>query len=346
MLIRVDSLYHLESNILRGKNMKLRNIVIEEGLESRMSFFSKLINDINSKTSKKTSDKYTMNSRFKRLLMINRLETIEQLIRYLNSFDPTGDKATYTQWIIKIVSEGQIKLPEDGERLSKTIRIFNSVKQNKSAQIKKDINAYGDFRELEQIVSKYNETANLPNTLRQWELWIKSNGYTKLFADQVYTILKFENTGKTIKVAPYNVSKYESRWVPEHLAKEGSIFKEFDLAAVSMSYLACGTSYCVANPEVAQDYLPLFAIFKNGEFMTLADKSWYEFRNTKDVMLSKMSPHFAFFMSKAILAVGDELGDTKRLALLISDTVNSYDIKNANAKAVMIKAIESQSSKT
>lgn len=318
--------------------MKLISIVIGEGLESRMSFFNKLINDINNKTSKKTNGKYVINSRFKRLLMVNRLKTTEQLIGYLNSFDPTGNRAAYTQWIIKIVSEGQISLPEDGERLTKTLRIFDSVKQSKSTTIKKDINGYHNFRELETLLSKYNQT-DVPNTLRNWEQWIKSNGYTKLYSDKMYTILKFEETGKKLRVAPYQVGKYESRWVPEHLAKEGSRVEEYDLAAVSMSYLACGTSYCVAHPGTAQGYLPLFAIFKNGSFMTLADETWHEFRNTQDISLARMSPHFAVFMSKAILAVGNALGDIGRLQNFIRETMNNHNISNQKALKLMTDAV-------
>lgn len=320
--------------------MRLCNIV--ENIQTRMGLFTKIINDINNKVNKNTEGKLKSSPQFSKLIRLNNLQSIEDLVRYINQFDPTGDKATYTQWIINIVASGQLNIPEDGERILKTLSIFNSVKISKALQINKDINSYKNFRELETMMQKYSNT-NIPNTLRQWNEWIKSRGYTKVYGDSIYTILKFAMTGETIEAGPHSIGKYESNWVPASMLKDGTSTKSYDIAALSLATLACGTSYCVAHPDTATNYLkigPLFAVFKNGQFMLLSAYDWNEFRGTHDISLATMSPHLAVFMSKAILNAASELGDIETLQNMIAHTMKTKTINNAKALQLMDAAVK------
>lgn len=320
--------------------------LILENLDSKMPILAQTLQGINTSISKKTQGRFKESLAFKKLKKSENLESDEQLIKYLNSFDPTKDLAKYTQWIIKITGEGRIALPEDGERLLKTLGIFNKIKNSSKIDINKDINSYINFRDLEELMSKYAEMSEQGNTtVRQWEKWIKTKGYKKIYSDSKFTILKFELTGETIKIFPNKISTYESDWIPEQFAapEDANKIKELDITSVAVSKLACGTSYCVANPETAENYLkkgPLYTIFKEGEFVLLGDYNWGQLANNKDIMLRAASGQLALFLSKVILEVKDQITHPERAAKYISAAINSGKIVNPRALEIMQNAIK------
>lgn len=321
--------------------MKLSIII--ENLNTKMPILLKTVNDINKSIATKTNGAYTQSIPFRIISKENNITDDNHLIQYLNQYDPTKEIAKYTQWIIRITGEGRIKLPEDGERLYKALSIFDKVKQSTKIPINKDINSYKHFREFEKLMQQYNEAAADNNlSVRQWEKWIKTKGYRKIYSDSKFTLLRFDMLGKKIEVYPDSVNEYESNWIPTHFGTPDKTkqARNLDIAAVAVSKLACGTSYCVANPVTAEGYLsggPLYAIFKEGKFMLLADALWSEFKNKDDIQLSTPSPQLALFLSKVIISNQNDITGINRLASLISKS--AARISNQKAIDIMQKAI-------
>lgn len=77
----------------------------------------------------------------------------------LNKFietDPTGDKGTYVQWIIRSYLNKGIRFLEDLSRTKYAISLFNKFK-NKLPQDKRDINRIKSLPELEDLVTPFEE---------------------------------------------------------------------------------------------------------------------------------------------------------------------------------------------
>lgn len=317
---------------------------IFENLTTRMPILIRTVDGINNRVAKNSNGTAKESPYFRRLARTQNLASKEDLISYLNQFDPTENGAKYTQWIVKIVGEGRLNLPEDGERLLRTLGIFDKVKNSK-VDINKDINSYNNFRDFEQIMMKYRKAVENNNlSVAQWEKWVATKGFKKVYSDGRFTLIRFDNTGEMIKVFPNKVGAYESSWLPEQFATGDTKLAEFDLAAVSMSKLAAGTSYCVAHPGTAASYLnagPLYAIFKDGEFILLADYSWESFANREDRMISTASPQIAFFLSKALITNPSEISNQKAVANIIKNTLENHQVSNEKAINIMTRAVQS-----
>jgi hypothetical protein len=241
---------------------------------------------------------------------------LESIIRAANKYDPTTRKATYTYWIVKALANSSLRLPDDAERLTGTLAFFDRIKKSKRFTDEKDINKYETFRELEQVAAKYQslEDESQPTSLRQWEQWIKKQGVTLFYKDEVFTVLKFELTGKTEEVAPTKTKgSILQNWYPTWAidGEPSQQPKVLDTGAIAVAKLATGTQYCVQNPVTAQDsYLksgPLFGIFKRGELYMLSTETWGEIMNTGDMRLMKTDVTTAYFLSQYLLANYDKM---------------------------------------
>lgn len=139
--------------------MRLYNIL--EDLEQKMSPLLR-------KLSKLNKDQQT---RLSRILKINGSSPdLTQIIRAANTYDPTDQKATYTYWIIKVLTNSGLRLPDDAERLTSTLAFFDRIKKSPRFTDEKDINRYETFRDFEQIITKYqNLGSEKPTSIRQWE---------------------------------------------------------------------------------------------------------------------------------------------------------------------------------
>lgn len=331
--------------------MKLSSIYIFENLASKMPLLIQTVEGINQKAQKQNKLILPLSSNisFHKIMKRNKLNNFADLVTYINQFDPTGSNAKYTQWLIKIIASGQLNIPEDGERITKTLKIFNKIKNSTKIDINKDINKYTNFRELETIVNKYNITDDDgPVTVRQWEDWIKKQGMTEIYEDNKYSLVRYDLTGTKITVFPNSIGQYDYSWIPIQFAPKNEPEKiakaaDVDAAALAVSKLACNTSYCVVNPHTAKGYLdegPLYILYKDGAFYLLANATWSQFRNTQDISIKNMSPQLAFFISKVILQHSDKLTNIKILAYHIARAVEKYNITNEKALNIMKQAIE------
>lgn len=280
-----------------------------------MPLLMQTLDGINRKIQKRTKGRFQTTPALQKLVRENGIDDSEELIRFMNQFDPTDEQAKYTQWILKSAAEGRFRLPEDGNRVKTTLTIFHNIKKSGRVQINKDINAYKNFREFEKLMSQYKgEGEDLGQSVKQWEKWIKTQGYDLVYRDEKFTLLKFEQTGDKIEVFPASIGKYESKWIPTKFRtdKDTSPSITVDKTALAVSILSCGTSYCVADPRTAETYLksgPLYAFFKDGKFSFLAEPHLHEFANTDDSMIKTASTQLGFFLTKVLLKVPEKVVD-------------------------------------
>lgn len=87
---------------------------------------------------------------------ISEKEAIEK-VKLANSADPTGDKAGYTQWIIKMMLNKSIIMPEDTEKVKYALESFHTFKKNPKLDINKDIMSYKTFGDLYSTITDLDE---------------------------------------------------------------------------------------------------------------------------------------------------------------------------------------------
>jgi len=74
----------------------------------------------------------------------------QKRIKLVNQADPTGNKATYTQWLVNLDIKKAASFPEDNEKLKQALKEFEKAKKSKKYPYEKDIMkypTYGDLRE-------------------------------------------------------------------------------------------------------------------------------------------------------------------------------------------------------
>ena len=305
-------------------------------------------------------DKNTNNPYFKRLIKnIGTNNVIEHILQY----DPTNQDAKYIEWILNQVMFGNITIPDDGDRLLRSLTIFNNAKNSPALTNNNDINKFKSLTELEKIIRPLEShiKSNQPLSIRQWKNWVKKQGYTIFYGDTVYTVLKFESKNDRIPVVPItDEDGINYDWLPAALVQSNDKYnqnnvKHLDIAAVSLATWLTGTNYCVQNPATAESYMqcapdhvkiqlkpvPIYLILKNNKIYTLANSSWSEFKNTEDLQLAMMSPSFAYFTSKMIINKSNDLTATgiKMLKNKITETLKNNSTLPNKAKSIMVQAI-------
>ncbi len=301
------------------------------------------------------------NARLMRLARAIHASGPEAVVHYIGSVDPTGNAGKYVAWIIDMVLSGQIILPEDAERVTYLLKIFDVAKRSRTFQHDKNIFNYKNFSEFAKLVESLGggedqakETQNL--SLRKWKAWIERQGYNKFYGDNVFTLLEFNLTGKKEKViSTSNRRGYSTDYLPVWAVDQdkldgfsGPLSKavEVDTGALALSRLVTGTAYCVQSPLTAEDYLgrgPLYALFKEGSLYALSTSQWTEFRDTNDVSLAIPSPALAYFLSKVIFDRGEDMNKhgVGVLQRLIKRGMDRYaDSLPAKPKAIMLRAIQ------
>lgn len=300
-------------------------LVLTEDLEARIK---QLIGQIN-KLDKKGS------IGLRRFKHQNNLENPEDVARNIAQWDPSGTekvpKGLYVGWILKMISSGQIRLPEDGVRVRNSLTIFDKIKKTTRFKGDKDIHKYKHFRDLESVTKKFQSELSQtdePNNLRAWFKWVERQGVDKFYGDEKFTVLKFDSSAYQenreitggIEVVPKKMvigqhgQDIETSWVPLWADPNANPENAQTVTptAMALSRLACGTSYCVASPITAQTYLnagPLYATFKEGDLYLLANVTWSEFMNQEDLGFKHMAATTAYFMSKLIIDTHEKLGE-------------------------------------
>jgi len=321
---------------------------LAEDIESRMPRFLAQLQKAN------------RNARLLRLARAVHASGPEAVIYYIGSVDPTGKAGKYVAWIIDMVLSGQIILPEDAERVTYLLKIFDVAKRSRTFQHDKNIFNYKNFSEFAKLVEslgggedKAKETQNL--SLRKWKAWIERQGYNKFYGDNVFTLLEFKLTGKKEKVIATSHSRgYSTDYLPVWAANTVAITTarpdispaEIDTGALAISRLVTGTAYCVQNPLTAESYLergPLYALFREGSLYALSTSQWTEFRDTNDVSLAIPSPALAYFLSKVIFDRREDIDKwgVQVIQRLIKRGMDNYaDSLPAKPKAIMLRAIQ------
>lgn len=211
----------------------------------------------------------------------------QELGEYIANFDPTAEKS-YLLWIIRTYLTTNIKLPEDGDRLTKALGIFHAVKKQPRYSDEKDINKLRSLEQLETIVSKYKTEGDEPVSKRGFKEYIKriTPKYMKeLLSDELFKFYKVEPADKKIEsilVSTESTGNVQhSTWLPvtllskqevenierDHVEKKRRGFKdEISESAYVLADFSCkGTTWCVANPKMADTYLkagPMFILLK------------------------------------------------------------------------------------
>jgi len=307
-----------------------------------------------------------LNMSLSKLARQNNLSNASKIAEFIVSLDPTNN-GTYANWISDRIINGEIRIPEDTERLQQTILIFNKFKNNKVIT-QKDINQY-KFRELEQLCNKLvNQSEdNTPSTINQWNKWVLHQGAKKIFDDGVMEIIKFEKTGNEINVFPSKIinnlvgDSLDTNWLPETIGPR-NLYQEYitehpntfttlvsvDLAAMALSRWTIGTSYCVANPRTGNDHYikfgrPVYALISNKQHQLLIHKS--QIKNTKDEQITISGLKTSIFLAKMIDNLGDTLDEETitTIKIILENSLEHYsDLYNVkpNIKQFITSVLE------
>src|SRR3990167_9740674 len=92
-------------------------------------------------------------SRLPKLLLQYPNFTEGEIVEYSQS-DPTSEKS-YINWILKLIKNNNIKLPEDHESVFETLKNFDKLKRTSIYRDNKDINFYKTLGDLIETVSRY-----------------------------------------------------------------------------------------------------------------------------------------------------------------------------------------------
>jgi hypothetical protein len=168
-----------------------------------------------------------------------------QIIEELSQIDPTGEKGVYLEWLVRRVSEGNIRWPEDERRAQAALATYANLKQSprllKEHEVSADINKY-TLHDLEDIEDKVTGRP-LPTGHQEGE---NRNPSAKLIYDQGgYKIIQIGGPGT-----------------------------DLEQASEALCFYANNTRWCTDNPQTNREYLeygPVYVIFHNGKKIAQAD---------------------------------------------------------------------------
>jgi hypothetical protein len=196
--------------------------IIQEGLQSKMPH---LLSQLTSKKSK-WPDKDADESK------------IVKFIEKLSEYDPTKT-GTYLPYIIRQIARDNLVITmdnfEDADRISSALNYFHEHHKKKDWPGHRDINQYKNWRELEDLTTKFQEEGKEFKSGKELRRE-QTQGMDELFE------VTIPNKSKTT----YTFVKFTT---PEALARCGS-----------------GTKWCTTNPDTAETYLkrgPLYIVFRD-----------------------------------------------------------------------------------
>jgi hypothetical protein len=168
-----------------------------------------------------------------------------QIIEELSQIDPTKDKGAYLEWLVRRVSEGNIRWPEDQRRTQAALATYANLKQSprllKEHEVSADINKY-TLHDLEDIEDRV--TGRPLQTERQ----------------------EAENRNSSAKLI-YNQGGYK-------IIQIGGPGTDIEQASQALCFYANNTRWCTDNDKTNREYLrkgPVYVIFHNGKKIAQAD---------------------------------------------------------------------------
>jgi hypothetical protein len=200
-----------------------------------------------------------------------------QTIQQLAEIDPTGEKGAYLEWLVRRVSEGNIRWPEDQRRTQVALTTYANLKQSprllKEHEVSPDINKYTlhDLEDIEdKILGRPLQTDHQESENR--------NPSVKLIYDQGgYKIIQIGGPGTDI-----------------------------EQASAALCFYATNTRWCTDNDKTNREYLeygPVYVIFHNGKKIAQADGR-RQVMDTKDLyieMNEKTLPLYKLLVKNGII---------------------------------------------
>jgi len=197
----------------------------------------------------------------------------ESLIRYINSFDPTGNEANYTSWIIKQIKEGKIDIERDKFDVFKTLRLY-SLNKKKISENLYDLDWFTMKQKIEELSKKEELVEKSKKEKHLGEV---------LYDDGIYKVIKCDtvecatSTGQGTDWCtrfPEKAKKYLSHGPLYRLFKKGNPY-------VSVSY---EDAIDVSDEAITKDiYFEIKDIFKSVGVDLTREKYVYESMSTEEL---------------------------------------------------------------
>ena len=125
----------------------------------------------------------------------------DNIIQLCNKADPTGNKAVYTQWILKQYINDNFKGEEDVDKFKDTLNKFTKLKNSKKIQ-PADLNQYKSYGELAENVNSVLEELGGYTSKREEETTKATEGIQKIDQDgdvELYLVTTPEAAAKEFR---------------------------------------------------------------------------------------------------------------------------------------------------
>lgn len=176
-------------------------------------------------------------------------QTALNLIPQIIEADPTNGK--YSEWLIRQWKNKTVRFPEDTEKLSKNLQLFD---KKKSKLTEKDINRYTPATLSETLEQELGLTKSERKDARRGGMQLPPGA---------------------IEIGSYNMQSEDNNqgdeddWLVYGSNDSGGSATVVKITDAKASTLLCsGTEWCVANPDTATSYLeqgPLYLFFVDGK---------------------------------------------------------------------------------
>ncbi len=174
-------------------------------------------------------------------------QQIEEIAR---SVDPTPEnKKTYLPWIVSLMSSGNIRFPEDTEKVNQALKTFDKLKSKPQFNGSKNIYSYKTYGDLVRII---DESSGVKTKGEEYRGNL-TTGMQEIYGDSVYRVIKLTTPEATSKLCRGT----------EWCVKDPKFSKD---------YLEKG---------------PLFLFYKNGERYALLHFDSKQFKDIYDKELKK-----------------------------------------------------------
>ena len=151
-------------------------------------------------------------------------EEAEKVIKEVNSADPTGDKAVYTQWILKQYINGNFKGSEDVEKFKDILNTFTKLKNSKKIE-PADLNQYDSYGELVQKIKETLDSTGGYTSNREEELTREREGIRLLDAQngiELYVVDTPEAAAKEFRNTEWCVK--DPRWFNQYAETDPNFY--------------------------------------------------------------------------------------------------------------------------
>jgi hypothetical protein len=141
-------------------------------------------------------------------------------IRDMINYDPTGRKGKFVPWMAKLRSIGNIKFPEDGEKINEALKEFIAQVQSPQFIGEKDINTYKTYGDLAKILDKNKGKTSVGAAVRQ----ATERGMEIVHEDSTYKIYKITTQEAAAKACRHTKWCVKDPEYSQHYLKNGPLY--------------------------------------------------------------------------------------------------------------------------